>query len=461
MSESTKYTRKLVYAILAVIPVYLLFASSASALPDYSVATLSVPSVPLVSCSRGMSVRACEAAANQAAAQARANQAAADQARANQAAQQAAAQREATLAAAHQARINQAAAEQRQAAADKKAADQARANLAPAAAQAATISPTLIRYNTPIKPSTTVPPAQNVYGSVGVFTQSAPAEDAPLTTPPKVTSYGKIGVYQGAAPIDEGINNYKRKCTIPIPGNTPNPICDAQDVRDQKAAEQTLILLAKDMVTASNGGQSVTAELTGLSDKLCGAKSTSGKIECKSDNALDRAVVSTADLEKAIKAELVRTGTQATIVIRIEPKTCPSPPAPNTICVVSKQIQDTGDRRDVTATLTTQAPAIPITGDLCPDYPGIQTTADLPCRTNPIVNPVDLCPNDLGIQLTLPCPVPPPTDLCPNDLGIQLTLPCPIPPPDETASSGTPPPAETASSGTPPPVTTPRRIKPS
>ncbi|MFA6397822.1 MAG: Ig-like domain-containing protein [Candidatus Paceibacterota bacterium] len=58
--------------------------------------------------------------------------------------------------------------------------------------------------------------------------------------------------------------------------------------------------------------------------------------------------------------------------------------------------------------------------DVCPNDPGIQTT--LPCSNNP--NPTDVCPGEPGIQTTLPCPNNSNSvDVCPNISDIQLTIP--------------------------------------
>ena len=247
-------------------------------------------------------------------------------------------------------------------------------------------------------------------------------------------------MFQAAQPNTLGADNYLRYCTKEIEGNGSIPACSAVNVANQIKAEANLGRLATDIAAAILRGEAVSVGLEGKTDFRCEELSYSGLIECQSDNALRRAQQSAKHLESLVRQILFNSHDPSRAAIQIVERTsqeaCP-PPSNTVMCIVTTQVQDQGNLRNVVPTLTTRV------------------------APRPVQLEVDLCPNDLGIQLTLPCPVPPPTDLCPNDLGVQLTLPCPVPPPDETASSGTPPPAETASSGTPPPVTTPRRIKPS
>lgn len=63
-------------------------------------------------------------------------------------------------------------------------------------------------------------------------------------------------------------------------------------------------------------------------------------------------------------------------------------------------------------------------GDMCSEDPGVQT--NVPCSNG------DYCPNVPGIQTSLPCAS---IDLCPNDLGVQTTTPCPSD--DPNALTGT------------------------
>ncbi len=481
MRSICNYITKLVYFSVVVALVHLLFTSSASAHSQYSAAYAAVPSV---NC-RGMSIRACEAAQAQAqaqeraqaaaaqAAQARAAQAAAEQRqadadRAAQARAQAQAQERAQAPAAQaaQARAAQAAAEQRQADADRAA--QA------AAARTATISPTLIRYNSPITtaapaatapaatsakgPQTTVPAAGGVFNSQ---TSTANTASAFTDAVPVTTSYGSIGGFAAAQPQTLGADNYLKYCDKYIKGNGSIEACSLADVKNHKEALENLKKLATDTAAAILKGEAVSVDIVGRTDKRCGELSYSGLIECQSGNALERARRSATHLSDLVRQVLNNSHDPSRasiqIVLRLDQKNCP-PPSNDVICIVTTQIQDTGNLRDSTATFTTRAVPRPVSGDddLCLDDPGIQLTFPCPAPGDP-----DLCLDAPGIQLTFPCPVPPPSDRCPDDPGIQLTLPCPAPGDPDRCLDAPGIQLTLPCPVPPPPVTTFRRIKPS